>query len=120
MGNQNKILLVEDDAIIAMDLEMSLSDLGWEVMGPAPTADQAFDLIKSGLPDVAILDFNIRGGTSEQLAIALMEASVPVLFLSGDSSATDIDSLKECRVLAKPVSMDMISAALTEALGTLS
>jgi len=112
MGEGRKILLVEDNAIIAMDMELSLSEAGWRVIGPVATAQQAFDHIRDGLPDLAILDFNIRGGTSEEIALALMEESVPVVFLSGDNTTTQIESLKNCPVLSKPVAFGTIHALL--------
>ena len=117
MADAKKVLLVEDEAIIAMDLDMSLSDLGWDVIGPASTAAQAFSLIEADTPDIAILDFNIRGGTSEQIAISLLEKSVPVVFLSGDRTTTQIESLKDCRVVSKPVLIKHLQSVLTEILG---
>lgn len=114
MGEQKTVLIVEDELIIAMDLEQSLEDLGWTVLGPASTAKKAFQLLEKKTPNVAILDFNVRGGTSEELALGLMERGVPVVFLSGDSTTTQIEGLKDCRVLAKPVKMDTIKDVLDE------
>ena len=116
MADAKKVLLVEDEAIIAMDLDMSLSDLGRDVIGPASTANHAFSLIDADTPDIAILDFNIRGGTSEQIAISLLEKSVPVVFLSGDSTTTQIECLKDCRVVPKPVLMKYLHSLLTDIL----
>lgn len=112
MDNRKTVLLVEDDAIIAMDMEMNLSDLGWLVLGPTATAQGASDILKTTMPDLALLDFNIRGGTSENLAMSLIEQSVPVIFLSGDNKATDIQGLKDCKVLSKPVSTLDLEAAI--------
>lgn len=116
MDNAKKILLVEDDPITAMDFEMSLSDLGWDVLGPAATSKSAFDLITQDLPDIAVLDFNIRGGTTEELARYLIKRSVPVVFLSGDSTTTEIEDLETCKVVSKPVVMSKLHLTLTEVL----
>lgn len=117
MAEAKKVLLVEDDAIIAMDMEMSLSDAGWEVIGPAATAEAALDMIAKTRPDVAILDFNIRGGTSEPVATHLLAMSIPVVFLSGDNKTTEIAGLAHCHVLSKPVSMEEVQRQLNKELG---
>lgn len=119
MDKSKRILLVEDDPMIAMDFEMSLADLGWEVLGPAATSKRAYELIAKGLPDIAVLDFNVRGGTTEELARHLFENSVPVLFMSGDSTTTEISELKECRVLSKPVLIRVLEKVLSEISDTL-
>lgn len=117
MDDPKLVLVVEDDALIAMDLEQSLTDHGWHVIGPAPTADQALRLIEDKLPDIAVLDFNIRGGTSEEIAIALIDRSVPIVFLSGDSTTSGIERLEDCRVLPKPIAISEIQTVLIEVLG---
>lgn len=114
MDEAMKLLLVEDDPITAMDFEMSLSDLGWDVVGPAATSKAAFELIDAELPDIAVLDFNIRGGTTEGLARHLVAQSVPVVFLSGDNTTTEIEEFAACAVVSKPVSVAKLQLTLLE------
>lgn len=116
MAETKTVLVVEDEPVHAMDMEESLSELGWNVLGPAPTAERAFGLIEDTTPDIAILDYNIRGGTSEEIALALLDRTVPVVFLSGDNLTSNEGPLQDCPVLSKPVNIREISAVLTQLL----
>ena len=55
------VLVVEDEFLIALDLELLLRRHGWRVLGPAATVDQALRLLRGETPDVALLDVNLRG-----------------------------------------------------------
>jgi CheY-like chemotaxis protein len=58
------VLVVEDEFLIAMDLEAMLRGHGWRVLGPAATVAEALRLLDGGeTPDVALLDVNLRGRT---------------------------------------------------------
>jgi CheY-like chemotaxis protein len=80
------VLVLEDDAIVAMDLAMQVEELGYTVMGPFHDAQSASEMISQGLPDAAILDYNLgHDDTSREIAEQLINARVPVTFLSGYS-----------------------------------
>ena len=55
------VLVVEDEFLIAMDLECLLERNGWRVLGPAATVKEALRLLDGETPDVALLDVNLRG-----------------------------------------------------------
>jgi two-component system, response regulator PdtaR len=55
------VLVVEDEVLIAMDLEQLLHRHGWRVLGPAATVAEALRLLASDRPDVALLDVDLRG-----------------------------------------------------------
>jgi two-component system, response regulator PdtaR len=80
-----RILIVEDEALVAMMLTDSLEDGGHEVMGPAATAAEALALCEAALPDLALLDVDLRaGGNGVVLARALFGRwGLPVIFASG-------------------------------------
>ncbi|MBV1798570.1 response regulator [Siccirubricoccus sp. G192] len=59
-----RILIVEDEALIAMLLTESLESAGHQVMGPAATATEALALCEAARPDLALLDINLRDGSS--------------------------------------------------------
>ena len=59
-----KVLIVEDEVLLAMDLGAHLEDLGQDVVGMAATAPEAFALANSGAPDLAFVDVNLRDGPS--------------------------------------------------------
>lgn len=61
-GRPLRVLIVEDEAIIAMDIEMMLQDLGAQVVGVAMTAAEAVRLAELHRPDCATMDINIKGG----------------------------------------------------------
>ncbi|MEX2644208.1 MAG: response regulator [Acetobacterales bacterium] len=61
-GDALRVLIVEDEAIIALDIEDGLTDLGVEVIGTAASAGQAVDLAGAALPDVIMMDVRLQGG----------------------------------------------------------
>jgi CheY-like chemotaxis protein len=60
--NKIKILIVEDELVIAEDLKDTLEDLGYEVVGIAISAREALAMIEEKSPDLALLDVQIKGG----------------------------------------------------------
>lgn len=110
-----EILLLEDEAIIAMDVEMTLQSHGYSVLGPCNSIDAAREVIRKHRPDVALLDVNLgRGETSFPLAEELHDMGVPVVFLSGYSSSTvEVpDTLRGATRLMKPVRENDLLAAI--------
>ncbi len=71
------VLLVEDEMMIAWDMEQTLTAAGMRVLGPAASVDSALDLIKGQRPDAAILDLNLRGELVTPVARRLRELGVP-------------------------------------------
>lgn len=79
-----RILLVEDDPLICLDLETSLTDLGAAVTAASSVAS-AFAALSIAMPDVAVLDFELGAESSEAVAEVVRARNVPFLFLSGYS-----------------------------------
>ena len=80
-----KILLAEDDMLIAMDMQMMLEDAGHDVIGPAATVAQGLSLAEADMPDVAVVDIGLKNGDSGiDLARHLRAWDVPVVFVSGE------------------------------------
>lgn len=71
------VLLVEDEMMIAWDMEQTLTAAGLRVMGPASSVDAALELIKRQRPDAAILDLNLRGELVTPVARRLRDIGVP-------------------------------------------
>jgi PAS domain S-box-containing protein len=83
-GQRGRILVVEDETLIAMAVCQDLASLGWEIIGPAATVEEARRLIaESDLPDAAVLDVNLSGQLVYPLANWLQEQRVPFVFCSG-------------------------------------
>ena len=84
-----KVLLVEDELLVGLDIQMTLEDAGFEVAGPYPTVAEALDVAKQSLPDVGFLDVRLADGVVDPLAAFLSEHSVPLVFHSGHAGAHD-------------------------------
>lgn len=108
-----KILVVEDDALIAMELGERLADMGYEVLGPAHSIAEAEAILARETPDGALLDANLAGVSSVPLALALHAIGVPVAFCTGyDRVKGAPPELAEAPVLTKPVSDAELKAGL--------
>jgi CheY-like chemotaxis protein len=77
-------LVVEDEFLIAMDLELLLERQGWRVLGPAATVAEALHLLEQGEepPDAALLDVNLRGELVTPVAERLRARGVPFVLAS--------------------------------------
>jgi CheY-like chemotaxis protein len=78
-----RVLVVEDEAAVALLLEDLLTERGAIVVGPAADAASALQLLEGEPIDCAVVDYGLVGGTSLPVADALMARSVPFLFASG-------------------------------------
>lgn len=78
-----RILVVEDDYLIATDLARTLQAAGASVVGPAPSVDRALALIDAETLDAAILDVNLNGDRSFPIAEVLHARGIPFLFATG-------------------------------------
>jgi CheY-like chemotaxis protein len=97
-----KILVVEDEALIGMDIECAVEGLGYEVVGPIAELGEALDVAAEEAIGCAILDINIRGGNSYPVAELLLARGLPVLLLSGYRMQSLPEGLHEAAHLAKP------------------
>lgn len=82
----HRVMILEDDPFIALDMEGLVEEAGYDVLGPVASAKAALRLIANdNCPDCALLDFNVTGGTSEALARELDRRGVPYMFLTGNA-----------------------------------
>ena len=100
---RHRILIVEDEMLIAMLVEQMVEDLGYDVVGPALTIDEALSLIDREIFDCAVLDMNLGHGiSSAPVAEALRTKGVPFLFASGYGANGTVENLSTVPVLNKP------------------
>jgi CheY-like chemotaxis protein len=78
-----RVLVVEDEMLVAWNLEDLLADLGYVVVGPAAGIDQALTMIGAEAIDAALLDVNLDGRPSYRVADALVARGVPFAFSTG-------------------------------------
>jgi DNA-binding response OmpR family regulator len=100
-----RILIVEDEMLLAMDLQIQLENEGCIIIGPAPNVAQALDAIAKNKPDAATLDINLNGETSAEIAGALMEMSVPFILTTGYGEIPEDPQFREAPQVKKPVNM---------------
>jgi CheY-like chemotaxis protein len=111
-----RILLVEDDPLILLDLETSLVEFGASVTAGANVA-AAFAALAIGIPDFAVLDFELGAETSEPIAEVAQARNVPFVFLSGYSEHDGrFGRWPGIPILTKPLSVSQIARAIHEML----
>jgi CheY-like chemotaxis protein len=112
------ILLVEDQALIAMDIEEMLNDIGAKEVVTSAWLSDALRVLEASTPDIAVLDFNLGPETSEAIATALAARKIPFIFSTGYREGTGIpDRFSDVVVVRKPTSLQGLTDALRTALG---
>lgn len=97
-----RVLVVEDDALIALDTAEELMIAGLEVLGPATSVSRALELLASTGCDVAVLDVNLGEETSAPVARELLSRGTPFIVVSGYSSEQHPPELQGAPMLSKP------------------
>lgn len=116
MADPRKVLLVEDEALVAMLIEDLIADLGCEVAGNPMQLDQAIDAAHAGGFDLALLDLNLGGKRTYPVADILAARGIPFAFLTG-SRADDLEpAYRETPILAKPFRRGDLEAMLARLL----
>lgn len=111
-----KILLVEDEAMIAMLVEDMLTDSGATVVGPAGGVKAALEAISSEQIDGALLDVNLGGEQSFDVADALARRRIPFVFVTGYGGQGVRERYPDAPTLQKP----FVTSDLERALSTLA
>lgn len=111
----SRVLVLEDEFLIAVDLVQMLEEIGMRVVGPAATIDAALDLVAAEPVDVAILDLNINGRRSDPVAAALADRGIPFILATGYDDAGAAGGA--VAVVRKPYGQAVIARALSAALG---
>ncbi len=107
------ILVVEDDFLVATDLCSSLEAEGVQVLGPVGRVDDALGVIaRSGRIDGALVDLNLHGVMAYPVADALVERSVPFLFVTGYDKAAIPERFKNVPHRQKPIALGDARAVL--------
>jgi CheY-like chemotaxis protein len=78
-----RLLIVEDELLIALELQHIIEQLGGTVVGPAGSVEGALQLLSETTPDAALLDANLRGGRVTSVAQACRDRSVPFALVTG-------------------------------------
>ena len=116
-GEPFRLLLVEDEALIALMLEDMVEELGCAVTAVAPRVALGISLAESGDFDLAILDVNVSGENVEPVAERLASRGVPFVFATGYGEAGVPLRFRDRPVVPKPFRSDQLEAAIHKAVG---
>ncbi len=111
-----RILVVEDEALIARLLEDLLRELGCEVVGPASNVTLALELAARERPDAAVLDVNLGGETVFPVADALKHAGIPFVFITGYGQAGLSGAHTGHATIRKPIDSTTFASELASGL----
>lgn len=112
-----RVLIVEDEFMIALDIQAMITDLGCAAVALASTVEKALSLLEQDAFDIVLLDINLSGASSFPVAEMLAERKIPFAFLSGYDSQILPASFAERPILKKPFSERDLSALLTNLCG---
>ena len=112
-----RVLIVEDEPLIAMDFSQALSDAGYVVIGPANSVARALALLAQFGCDAAVLDVNLGMETSEPVARELIKLGTPFVVTSGYSREQQPEIMQSAPLLGKPASAHMLLAQVERCLG---
>jgi len=119
--NQSKILIVEDESIIALELEIRLQTKGYQNISKATTGEQAIIMVKVNIPDVVIMDIKLSGEMNgiEAAEEIYNKYKIPIIYLTGNShliSNTQLQKTHPVEVISKPASDWQMISAIEKAL----
>lgn len=115
-GDGRRVLIVEDNALISMELEASLEGAGYNVVGRANSVVEALSVIATTEIDVAVLDVDLGGERSFPIADALSDKGVPYTFATGFETLTEEQGYT-APVLTKPVNEATLRRTFDKLLG---
>jgi CheY-like chemotaxis protein len=113
MGESLRLLIVEDEALVLLELEMVVTEAGHEVVGCAMSSGEALARSTALEPDLALVDIHLADGpTGVSLARSLGEHGVPVVFMTANARRIPDDFAGAIGVIAKPYTESGILDAL--------
>ncbi len=113
-----KVLIVEDEAIVALHLEDTLTELGYEVVATAGRVDSATQLATTLDLDLAIVDLNLNGHRTDGVAEALAERGIAIVFATGYGAAALDKRWAGVPTLQKPFQSIELERAIARAVQT--
>lgn len=112
-----RVLVAEDEMIVAFDLCNTVEEAGYIVEGPHGDIKSAMKALENGTPDIAILDVNLTDGETFELAEMLIAQNVPVIFHSGHFSPDEVNArFPMAQACAKPCPPQKLLVAVQQAL----
>jgi CheY-like chemotaxis protein len=116
MVQRPRVLLIEDEFLIAMSVQEMLEDLGCEVVGPVPTLTEALEACTATDADAAVLNLILQGEPAYAVAEILASRGIPFGFASGVDHQHTHDGWRNRPYLTKPYSNDGLREFLSQVL----
>ena len=113
--NGPRVLVVEDEALVAMMIQECLAEFGYQVVGPISTAIEAAAKAKDGQFEAAVLDINLGDGAVYPIADILAARGVPFVFVTGYEADSVDGRFREIPILQKPIEREMLRKIFTVA-----
>lgn len=108
-----RVLLVEDEAMVALQMEHALREAGCEPLGPAGTILQALAILEDAAVDAALIDVNLAGGRSYAVADVLAAKGIPFAFCTGYASNADLPArFADAPMMTKPIDPAQVAGLL--------
>ncbi|WP_405265282.1 response regulator [Methanobrevibacter sp.] len=113
-----RILVVEDEAITALDLKYSLEEIGYEVIDTVDTGQDAIDIAEEKRPDVVLMDIKLKGDMEGfEAAEVISQWNIPIIYLTAN---TDIETFEQSNVkgvygfVSKPYDLNKLNETLKD------
>jgi CheY-like chemotaxis protein len=114
-----RVLVVEDEAVVAFDLELILKDFGCTVLDLVSSNAAALEVLAQMRPDIVVLDVRLGDGSAEPVAKALSDAGIPFIVATGyDGDQIAEPLLRAAPRLPKPYRMDELRVMLAQVAGS--
>jgi CheY-like chemotaxis protein len=125
MEEKKKVLIVEDDKLLALVEERLVERLGFQVVGTAVTGEEAIILVQENNPDIILMDISLKGEMDGIDAVEKIrqDYNTPVIYLSGNSDKFNYQRAKKTNFidyLVKPVTADDLVGPLKKAVSAIN
>ncbi|UVK54802.1 response regulator [Mesorhizobium sp. AR02] len=117
-ASSRRVLIVEDEILVAMLIEDMLIELGFAVVGPAMRLQHALKMAQEESLDLAVLDVNLANEQSFPVARALQQRGIPFIFATAYGSKGLNDRFQEVITLQKPFELHQLKHAISSVLAS--
>jgi len=107
-----KVVLVEDESMVVMLLEDMLADLGHEVVATAGRLDRAKECARQADADLAVIDVNLNGEHTYEIAQTFLDRGIPIIFSTGYDAAGLDPQWRRRPLVQKPFELSALEAAI--------